>query len=43
MKHTYYRDRVLIESDWNLKDISPDSSPRLHGVLIESDWNLRII
>ena len=34
---------VLIESYWNLKDISPDSSPRLHGVLIESDWNLRII
>ena len=34
---------VLIESDWNLKDISPDSSPRLHGVLIESYWNLRII
>ena len=32
---------VLIESDWNLKDVSSISFARPDLVLIESDWNLK--
>ena len=34
---------VLIESDWNLKDIELVEVEDLTDVLIESDWNLKII
>ena len=32
---------VLIESDWNLKDVDCIILYRCSGVLIESDWNLK--
>ena len=32
---------VLIESDWNLKDVAPNGYYRVTLVLIESDWNLK--
>ena len=32
---------VLIESDWNLKDIVVPASRAVVPVLIESDWNLK--
>ena len=33
--------RVLIESDWNLKDTVQGDGNTLVVVLIESDWNLK--
>ena len=33
---------VLIESDWNLKDIRVYTLTYKYGVLIESDWNLKL-
>ena len=33
--------RVLIESDWNLKEFFEPSFMRSDAVLIESDWNLK--
>ena len=33
--------RVLIESDWNLKDSHSETHPNHRAVLIESDWNLK--
>ena len=32
---------VLIESDWNLKDIENEPEQSNFFVLIESDWNLK--
>ena len=32
---------VLIESDWNLKDLRSPVYVALMFVLIESDWNLK--
>ena len=32
---------VLIESDWNLKDMEDIDIRRFGNVLIESDWNLK--
>ena len=36
-----YSARVLIESDWNLKQINEEWANRHMMVLIESDWNLK--
>ena len=33
--------KVLIESDWNLKDEDVDRMMDIESVLIESDWNLK--
>ena len=33
--------KVLIESDWNLKNVSRQLSLQYQFVLIESDWNLK--
>ena len=33
---------VLIESDWNLKELHMDGQQVLGMVLIESDWNLKM-
>ena len=35
------RKSVLIESDWNLKDVTVLTEPVIFVVLIESDWNLK--
>ena len=35
-------DSVLIESDWNLKQIVINIAEIINEVLIESDWNLKI-
>ena len=32
---------VLIESDWNLKNIQTVQAQCVYEVLIESDWNLK--
>ena len=40
---TSSRSFVLIESDWNLKDIRMKLLMTMRQVLIESDWNLKII
>ena len=40
--HSSY-ERVLIESDWNLKQITAFSCERCGSVLIESDWNLKYL
>ena len=34
---------VLIESDWNLKEVTITQEYYGHDVLIESDWNLKNI
>ena len=34
--------RVLIESDWNLKQYTPEELKAVGEVLIESDWNLKL-
>ena len=34
--------KVLIESDWNLKEIRTAQDGLTIAVLIESDWNLKI-
>ena len=34
-------ERVLIESDWNLKENASACRMVLAAVLIESDWNLK--
>ena len=39
--HNIQNTRVLIESDWNLKDDSLIFSDSADVVLIESDWNLK--
>ena len=39
--HSSY-ERVLIESDWNLKKIMFSISQVSVAVLIESDWNLKL-
>ena len=36
-------DKVLIESDWNLKENQQVTQKNDTGVLIESDWNLKQI
>ena len=35
-------ERVLIESDWNLKGTNYGWTGAYTGVLIESDWNLKM-
>ena len=37
-----FPDKVLIESDWNLKKVIVDILLINLTVLIESDWNLKI-
>ena len=34
---------VLIESDWNLKQVQENRDGKFKEVLIESDWNLKLI
>ena len=36
-----YALKVLIESDWNLKEAYAMTPPVEEAVLIESDWNLK--
>ena len=37
------RQKVLIESDWNLKSATIEKRAEYARVLIESDWNLKSV
>ena len=41
--HRKRRQKVLIESDWNLKFFAISAVAESFSVLIESDWNLKVM